>query len=303
MPPLQKSISDELLQYYQPVYGFTYAISLAIIPATVEILQRRLAKLNILSHHKISGLLGKLVSAFSVSTIVTSINYASFPQIFQNQNTYNFDHFQFVLTITMIQFLLFYHKRILPSSNLYPGVYRKSPIKLKNQDIDTLKYLIQKLGLKNGCHTCGLRPIDDEWECSRRFSLDYQPNPDLTAHLLKPGTCLEKVQTYVYPQCKSCSIRQTFIIKKLLKKYDYGAKPKNLPGLYNFSVDCRTYGLDQFYFLLPWCFMLHFAISYEFLDEKYTSKKFYDQCFKFYIDDFTTNFMTYLQTEVLNKFK
>ena len=88
-------------------------------------------------------------------------------------------------------------------------------------------------------------------------------------------------------------------MKKLLKKYDYGAKPKKLPGLYNFSVDYRTYGLDQFYFMMPWCFMLHFAIGYEFLDEKYASKTFFDQCFRYYFDVFMTN----LQTEVLNKFK
>ena len=198
MPPLQKSIADEFYQFYRPIYGFNYVVSLFIIPALVEMIQRKLAKFNILSHHKnsVSGILGKIFSVLVISTIVTTLNYLNLPILFPDNNQYKPKYYSFIICITAVQFLINYHNKILPHSNLHPPLFNKNPTKLK------------KLAVKYGC----------------------------------------------------------------------------------FIPIYRTNGLDTFYLILPWCFIVHFAIRYEFFDERFTEVKFYESLITKIQHDYLTMF-------------
>eukprot|EP00539_Tryblionella_compressa_P001885 CAMPEP_0178741042 /NCGR_PEP_ID=MMETSP0744-20121128/4914_1 /TAXON_ID=913974 /ORGANISM="Nitzschia punctata, Strain CCMP561" /LENGTH=252 /DNA_ID=CAMNT_0020393859 /DNA_START=42 /DNA_END=800 /DNA_ORIENTATION=+ len=82
--------------------------------------------------------------------------------------------------------------------------------------------MIEQMGRKWGCHTCGSRMLNAPADKSFRFVGDHMPPKSvaeqMNASWLRRLGILPKVQFRFYPQCTSCSSTQGSILSKATKK-------------------------------------------------------------------------------------
>lgn len=113
--------------------------------------------------------------------------------------------------------------RLSPSSLVAPGAFSERSLSLSASTVyasDTERRLIKKVGLRFGCHTCGIRSRSTRWIA------DHQPP---TAQVLNyERTALGRVlgvlrrllggskywPQRLYPHCESCSLKQAVAVRR-----------------------------------------------------------------------------------------
>lgn len=95
-------------------------------------------------------------------------------------------------------------ERVLPSNLLRPGAFAADwiPAKMEVKYASSAqKEMVQALGKKHGCHTCGTKSAE-------KFIADHQPPSRLIGNhygtLSQPNSLMQRF----YPQCKQCSTMQ-----------------------------------------------------------------------------------------------
>ncbi len=95
-------------------------------------------------------------------------------------------------------------ERVLPSNLMRPGAFAADWIPaLKEADYATAREreVIQKLGKKHGCHSCGTRG-------GEKFIADHQPPSKLIGNHQSTPSVPNSLMQRFYPQCKQCSAKQ-----------------------------------------------------------------------------------------------
>ena len=124
---------------------------------------------------------------------------------------------------------------VLPSNLMKAGAFARDWIPAKTPQLatDFEKYLIQSIGKKYGCHSCGKRYVS-------KFIADHQP----PSKLFTSGMARAPYQKF-YPQCQKCSTLQ-------------GAVVNNGVTLNSKAIRSHPLGLRLYHLFLP----LPLGISY-----------------------------------------
>lgn len=281
MPPLTqsafKTFQTNFSLFYQPIYFYLWIISLLILPLCFEILQRILKIFKIhADSHQFLRLILTPIFAYLFSLAVIYFNYLNFGQL----SKYKLGYMHEIIFYNFLEIVFKFRKNLWPSSYLHAGAFttQNHYINLKSFDqVQTPKLLdqIQVFGQKYGCHACGtklrfprlmskFKKVDF---ASEIFIGDHNPPRAIVRDLILPDknwqSKNEKILKHpkLLPQCNLCSLKQASNVRAVLK--DYADKDKNLrKNPLQMVKEIRTHGLDHFYLLLPWAFIINFI--YEF---------------------------------------
>ena len=111
---------------------------------------------------------------------------------------------------------------VLPSNLIQPGAFAKQaiPVNMAQYASKNQKKIIQDLGRKNGCHTCGRRSK------SIQYSADHQP----PTKLIKNAE--QAPPQWYYPQCNKCSNMQgpavNGISSKIVITHPFALRPYHI---------------------------------------------------------------------------
>ena len=101
-------------------------------------------------------------------------------------------------------------RSVLPSNLMRPGVFATEWIPALREAEHASpgeREIIQALGKKNGCHTCGTRTVE-------KFVADHQPPSRLLNNHRNPISEPDPLMQRFYPQCKKCSNVQGGILAR-----------------------------------------------------------------------------------------
>ena len=118
----------------------------------------------------------------------------------------------------MYKFLGGRFRSISPSSLTSPGSFAARSIPAGEKYATTSeRQLIQQIGRKSGCHTCGVR--------KGLFIADHMPPKSVAAKMneswLRRTGILGKVKYRFYPQCESCSSKQGGTLSKAGREVNF----------------------------------------------------------------------------------
>jgi len=91
--------------------------------------------------------------------------------------------------------------------------------------------MIEKMGRKWGCHTCGSRMLFSR-NIPKKFHGDHMPPKSIAETMnksfLRRKGILPKIKYRFYPQCVNCSNKQGSILAKATSKFQEGSMPSFL---------------------------------------------------------------------------
>lgn len=256
--------------------------SLLLLPPLIESIQRVFSVFKITTNRPIS-IFFKFSNAIVCSLVFTFCNHINYNTLYgKYYNNYNPELFKLEAILSFLQIFIFYKNQLLPSSYLHPGSFANKYIKLteynQNQtNSDRIK--IQKYGKKYGCHTCGtklsylskllLYTNKHVVNYNNIFIGDHSPPKALVDKIYLNNTLIKNnnlttITSKLYPQCNTCSLKQSTNVKFLVKYFENEPKSSKFKKPFKIVKDCKTHGLNHWYFVMPWSFIVNFVVEFYF---------------------------------------